>query len=182
VVDLRVDTAELHAAARQLRAVAEIAGQAGESRRVEALVPAIGLDQPTAAVDEFLHRWVYGVRCLGSQAEHLGRELLTCAVAYECAEAALTRAAGGSAPAPIAAGWAPIPEPQRVSVVWRAPTSSSMPVQLAHATRVEELIPGDPVQVAVLGRALHSFADAAVEARLELGRIQLTGPVLRRRS
>jgi hypothetical protein len=65
LADLRVDTAELHAAADGLRSVAELATAAGDrASRVAALVPELGAEQAVQAVAEFVSSWHYGLRCI----------------------------------------------------------------------------------------------------------------------
>jgi hypothetical protein len=175
LADLRVDTAQLRAAAGDLCSVAELATAAGDrSSRVAALVPELGAEQAVQAAAEFLSCWQYGLRCVAKQAEQAGHDLGTAAVAYEAAEASLTVAVGGSS-APVAAGWTAPHVPDPVPVRWRASAVLSPPVQLSAATHVSQLIPGEPADSERLGRMLVAFADDGQEARARLGRVGLGG-------
>jgi hypothetical protein len=175
LVDLRVDTAALRAAAGELRTVAEAAAAAADrSGQVAARVPDIGAERAVQAMAEFLSCWYYGLRCIAKQAEGSGQHLGTAAVAYESVEAQLTGAAGGSAGL-VAAGWTAPPTPEPVAVRWQASSVMAPPVQLSAATHAWQLIPGDPGESARLGRSLARFGDVFAQARSSLGRVGLGG-------
>jgi uncharacterized protein YukE len=165
---VRVDTAQLRAAASGLRCVAELATEAGDrSSRVASLVPELGAEQAIQAVAEFLSCWHYGLRCIAKQAEQTGHDLTIAATAYESAEASLTTALGGAV-TPPAAGWTAPHVPDPVPVRWHASALMAPPVQLSAATHASQLIPGEPLDSERLGRMLGAFADDAEEALARL--------------
>jgi len=173
LADLAVNTVVLHGAARELTAVSAAAHDIADSHvRAAQLAWACGRDEPAQAVDSFLNHWAYGIRWIASQAEQLGRDVSTTAMTFEVREAALARAAAGGDPVAIdplmsARPATPVATPLPM-VRHFAPAGSVPPMQLAQATRADQLIPGDPDQVALLARMVHEFADAAYDARRSL--------------
>jgi hypothetical protein len=168
VADLKVNTDVLRAAAGDLVRLANAAHALADSHvRAARLVPALGLDEPAQAVDAFLNSWAYGIRWIAAQSEQIARDLRHSADTYDLVEAQLARAAAGGDPAtataPICATPVLVEEPLPMVRHWTGVLAP--PMQLAHATRADQLIPGDPAQVKLLQRLVEDFAEAAYDTR-----------------
>ncbi len=177
MADLVVDTGQLRASAAELASVASTADRIGNGHaRLGEVVWASGSHRAANGLDSFLSSWTYGVRCIAAQAGEVGNELIRSAVAYESVEVVLAAAAAGRAVSAPVATLSPsaqtrYEEPLRPAR--RLTTAIGQPVQLATATHVTQLIPGDPEQVALAGRLLLRFADELADARLALARVSL---------
>ncbi len=177
MADLVVDTGLLRASAAELASVAATADRIGNGHaRLGEVVWASGSYRAANGLDSFLSSWTYGVRCIASQAGEVGNQLIRSAVAYESVEVVLAAAAVGHAVSTPIATLSPsvqsrYEEPLRPAR--RLTTAIGQPVQLATATHVTQLIPGDPEQVALAARLLLRFADELADARLALARVSL---------
>jgi hypothetical protein len=176
VSDLSVKTHVLLSTSDELTGVSTAAHALADSHvRAAKLCPSLGFDEPAQAADSFLNSWAYGVRQIASQAEQLGRDVRTAADTFAVIEARLAREAGGAAFEPVlsAPPAAPVEEPLPMVRHWTGVIAP--PMQLAHATRAEQIIPGDPEQARLLFRLVADFSDEAhhtrdlLQSRADLG-------------
>lgn len=177
MVDLRVDTAVLRAAAGHLREVVA-AAQAGRARSKAAreLASSVGEGRAQDAVEEFLDRWAYGLGLLHDDAQALAYTLGQAATAFEAVEAQLA-AAATYGPNPPTTLITPVPEDPPPPTATRELHGSAPPlwaqgpvtgspwwVELSVATHPRELIPGDPTLVEDLSAELRRFAIGTAQA------------------
>ena len=177
MVDLRVDTDALRAAAGHLREVVA-AAQAGRARSEAAreLASSVGAGQAQGAVEEFLDRWAHGLGVLQDDAQALAYTLGQAAAAFEAVEAQLAAAAtfgpnppttsvspGAEGPPPPAATREPRYGPTP-TIRAHLPGGSPWWVELSVATHPRELVPGYPLLVEDLSAELRRFAIGTAQA------------------
>ncbi|MGQ0463855.1 MAG: putative T7SS-secreted protein [Sporichthyaceae bacterium] len=176
MVDLRVDTDALARASRGLRAVAMVAEElAGDAGRAGGWAAASGSVAAEQAIVDFLAAWGHGLGWIGAQAEDLADSLWHTAEVFDAIERRLAAAASaGTAPVVFEPSPTPAPRfPDPPRVVRGSPVGVA--VQLSAATHWTQLIPGEPDEVRSLARRLAGFAEAAAQARADLGRGGISG-------
>ncbi|MGQ0463996.1 MAG: putative T7SS-secreted protein [Sporichthyaceae bacterium] len=176
MVDLRVDTDALAYASRSLRAVAMVAQElAGDTGKAGGWAAASGSVEAEQAIVDFLAAWGHGLGWIGAQAEDLADSLWHTAEVFDAIERQLAAAASAGT-GPVAFEPSPTPSPRFPDpprVLRGSPVGVA--VQLSPATHWSQLIPGEPDEVRSLARRLAGLAEAAAQARADLGRGGISG-------